>query len=210
MLKQNLESGRIEHKLKTRMAILEAAKKIMSQQADFRLEDVAEEAGISRATIYRYFPNIQVLSLETAIDIQAKTPDELFEMHKKLSVRDQLLKIQKYYIDLALDNERTFRNYLSASLKQENDPGSPNVRGARRVESLKKSLEKVKDKVDPGIYQKLISFSSVIMGFEPIIVAKDVCGYRDPHEIHELLEWGFKKILDSVPELNEPGRTDNK
>ena len=77
MSKPELNKGRVKQKLHTRSVILDAAQKLMKDNKEVTLEDVASEANVSRATVYRYFSNIDLLYRETSLDLQHKSPDEL-------------------------------------------------------------------------------------------------------------------------------------
>ncbi|MEQ9582166.1 MAG: TetR/AcrR family transcriptional regulator, partial [Arenibacter sp.] len=75
MKKEYIQTGRINQKLETRGKMLESAKQLVGQGIDFNLEDVANKAEISRATIYRYYPNVEILSYEVGIDLGTKSPE---------------------------------------------------------------------------------------------------------------------------------------
>mgnify|MGYP001595255558 CR=1 FL=1 len=64
MKDQFLKEGRINQKLQTRSEILKSAQILLNKERQITLEKVAEHAGISRATIYRYFSNIELLTTE--------------------------------------------------------------------------------------------------------------------------------------------------
>ena len=42
------------------------------------LEEIAEEALVSRATAYRYFPSVEALIVEASLDVAVPDADELF------------------------------------------------------------------------------------------------------------------------------------
>lgn len=47
--------------LRTRTAILDAAARILGRRPDAGMAEIAEETGVSRATLYRHFPNRELL-----------------------------------------------------------------------------------------------------------------------------------------------------
>ena len=53
--------AREEMSERTRQAILEAAARVLSRKADAAMSDIAEEARVGRATLYRHFPTRDVL-----------------------------------------------------------------------------------------------------------------------------------------------------
>ena len=53
--------GRPNQRLRTRKDLLEAGLRLSSEGGQPSLEDIAEAAMVSRATAYRYFPNVEAL-----------------------------------------------------------------------------------------------------------------------------------------------------
>tara|TARA_A100000171_G_C2109610_1_gene134295 strand:+ start:284 stop:889 length:606 start_codon:yes stop_codon:yes gene_type:complete len=196
MKREYIQTGRINQKLETRSKILESAKQLVRQGIDFNLEDVANNAEISRATIYRYYPNLEILSYEVGIDIGTKTPEDIIEDLKECSLNDTILGIQNYYNDHAVNNENAFRKYLSAVLTS----ASEKKRGARRNKTLQLAL--MKSDLRPKEKKDLVHFLTILMGIEPLIVAKDVSGL-DNKEFKELMSWGMKLVLKGFFEDKE-------
>ena len=196
MNKFALDKGRVNQKLKTRDAILQAAKSLMTKKKKINLEDVAEQAGISRATVYRYFSNIDLLFLEATLDFEHLSADEIAEQVKDLPLKQGVLFIQNYYNTLALKNETVFRRYLSSALA-ESVNSKKKLRGSRRVSSLQKSLVPFKDELGKDNFNKLINIASVLMGIDALIVTKDVCNMNEA-DGNKLLTWALDAIIDSL------------
>ena len=196
MNKFALDKGRVNQKLKTRDAILQAAKSLMTKKKKINLEDVAEHAGISRATVYRYFSNIDLLFLEATLDFEHLSADEIAEQVKDLPLKQGVLFIQNYYNTLALKNETVFRRYLSSALA-ESVNSKKKLRGSRRVSSLQKSLTPFKDELGKDNFNKLINIASVLMGIDALIVTKDVCNMNET-EANKLLAWALDAIINSL------------
>lgn len=191
-----LTTGRIQQKARTRTKILDSAKEMMHKKASLTLEDVAKEASISRATIYRYYANIDLLITEASLDIHHKSPDELVQEVDKMPLEDRIYYIQAHYNELAQKHELVFRRYLSAVLS-ESITSKEKLRGARRVKSLIKALEPFKKKFDTETFQNLISAASVLMGIDSVIVCKDVCDLNNK-QTNNTLHWALKMILKGI------------
>lgn len=191
-----LSKGRTNQKAQTKAGILDTCKKLMDKKREISLEDVANEAGISRATIYRYYSNIETLMTEASLHIQHKTPDEILQEVENLSFEDRILHVQKHYNQLAQEHEVAFRRYLSAVLA-ESITSKVKLRGARRVQSLNKVLAPFKNKLDGTTYNKLINAASILMGIDPLVVCKDICDL-DNQESTETLEWAMDMILKGM------------
>jgi len=192
MKKNYVQSGRSNQKLGTRNKILDSAQYFLKRGMDFNLEDIAKNAGISRATIYRYFSNIDVLAAEAALDVSTKTPDKIYENLKGELLGDKILEIQDHYNTFTLKNEKLFRKYLSTVL---NTNTIKVKRGARRIRILEMVL--ADSSIDSDEKKKLINLLTILIGIEPMIVAKDVCNLND-EESKELLRWGMNLILQAA------------
>ena len=192
----SLQKGRVNQKIKTRTRILQAAKQLMAKNEKISLEDIAREAKVSRATIYRYFSNIDLLCTETSLDIHHVSPPDLLEEVKELTLEQRILFVQNYYNQLAQDHELLFRRYLSSVLTASVD-SKQKLRGARRAETMNLILDSVGSGLSKTNRKHLKNISTVLMGLDALIVAKDVCGLSN-QETHNTLEWGMKMILKGI------------
>lgn len=192
----SLQEGRINQKFKTRTRILNAAKSLLSKNKPISLEEVAHKAQVSRATIYRYFTNIDLLCTEASLDIHHLSPAELSEKVSGMTLDKRIYFIQNYYNQLAQDHELIFRRYISATLL-ESRGSKKKVRGARRLDTLNLALQPVKAQLTKKDLERLKNISSILMGIDSLIVAKDVCGLSN-EETNETLKWGLEMILKGI------------
>jgi AcrR family transcriptional regulator len=192
----SLNEGRINQKIKTRVQILNAAKTLMSKNKNTSLEEIASEAKVSRATIYRYFPNLELLYNEASLDIHYLSPDALFEKVKDMTLENRIYYIQNYYNQLAQDHELIFRRYLSAVLK-ESIVSKKKIRGARRIDAMNLILESSKNKIPKKELKNLRNLATILMGIDAQIVAKDVCNLTSK-EANQTLKWGIEMILKGI------------
>lgn len=195
MNKKYVDSGRTNQKLETRSKILISAQYYLNNGMEFNLEDIAKRTGISRATIYRYFSNVDILAAEAGLDVSVKSPNTIYEGLEGKEIQEKVLEIQDYYNTLTLDNENLFRKYISAVL----DTTTPTAeRGARRKKTLQLVLQETN--FTDQEKEKLSNLLTLFMGMEPYIVTKDVCGL-DNEESSQLLQWGiyliFKGLMNS-------------
>ncbi|TYA71616.1 TetR/AcrR family transcriptional regulator [Seonamhaeicola marinus] len=194
MNKNYTETGRTLQKQKTRNNILTSAKKLLQKGKDFTLEDIAEDANISRATIYRYYSSVDVLSLEAGLDWQTKSPEEVLEPLNGLNTQQTILGIQDYFNNLAYNNEKAFRKYLSHAITTNSEEGK---RGARRVKTLSLALQNNNLNLSEEDSQKLIVAATTLMGVEALIVTKDVCGLNNETS-KSVLNWALEQMLKGI------------
>lgn len=194
MSKQYIQKGRKTQKLKTRDKILRSTQKLLEKNKDISLEDVAKEAGISRATIYRYYSSIDVLAAEAVLDLNTKSSEDLYDEVAGKDLKEAILSMQDYYNQLTIDNESGFRKYMSVVL---NNDHSDKMRGARRKKSLMMLLENKAQQMSAQDKENLANITTVLMGIEAFVVTKDVCGLNNV-ESKNLLNWGMEKLLESI------------
>lgn len=196
MKKNYLSTGRKEQKLKTRLNILSAAQELLDNNEEITLEKVAEKADISRATIYRYFPNIALLLSEVAINIKTPSIDILLDKVQDMSLEEALLFAQRHYNNLAQENEYAFRNYLSVVLADSIE-GKTYSRGARRP-LLAKAILKTKGKhLKAAEREKLSHALALLCGIESHIVNADV-NKLNRKSSNELLEWMLTTLIKGI------------
>ncbi|WP_420321566.1 TetR/AcrR family transcriptional regulator [Flagellimonas sp.] len=203
MKNRHIESGRKTQKLKTRSRILKAANRLIESGKQVTLDDIAKEANISRATIYRYYSNVDSLSTELVLQLNVPDSDEVLRKISSGSLIDSLLEIQKIYLNFILENEKASRKFLGATLSTTD---SKLERGQNRLTVLRKFFENIKEDIDPKLQSKLINLMVLFMGIESIISTKDVSGL-DNDQSMETLRWGLEMILkgcglDQHPQIN--------
>ena len=194
MNEKYIDTGRINQKHKTRQRIISSAQEFLKQGSDFSLEDVAEHAGISRATVYRYYSKVEILSGEAGLDLSTNDPETIYEQLSNLETEEVILGIQEYYNRLSLDNESAFRKYLSTVIAG----SSPEAkRGARRNKTLKLALSEKEIDLSPSEKEKFAAVATVLMGMEAMIVTKDVCNLNN-QESMDVLQWGLKMLMNGM------------
>ncbi|HMO51379.1 MAG TPA: TetR/AcrR family transcriptional regulator [Kiritimatiellia bacterium] len=196
MSNKKVKPGRENQKWRTRKEILLAAQRLLSSGRSPGLEEVAEEARVSRATIYRYFTNVNQLLLEAPLD--ALTADEAHIL--KGAGKDPVERaacVQAYFHDLVAGREGYFRNFLRAALEQglstgKDRPVSP--RQARRVAAYEEALEPLKDRLAPAPRKRLVHALSALTSIEAFVVFRDVCGLT-PKEAGKTGAWAVRQLL---------------
>ncbi|WP_248723244.1 TetR/AcrR family transcriptional regulator [Seonamhaeicola sp. ML3] len=194
MRKKYIETGRKQQKLKTRNKILASAKNLLRKGTDFTLEQIAEDANISRATVYRYYSSVDILSLEAGLDWQTKPPEAILKPLLDKDIRHKLIGVQDYFNQLTYNHENAFRKYLSHAITSNSDEGK---RGARRVKTLELALENNTLNLSEEDTEKLIVVATALMGVEATIVTKDVCGL-DNETSKTILNWGLDTLLKGI------------
>jgi AcrR family transcriptional regulator len=202
----NLEAGRIEQKRRTRQAILQAALRLIHRGQKPTMTDVAGEAQVGRATLYRYFPSLEALLLEAPLDQRTAAPDALMRGMEDRDAEDRVAKVQQYLYDLAVEHEAEFRMYLRATMDewlQRGDDGEP-LRAGRRLAMLEKALAPHHNALDAADFARLRDALAAMVGLESLVVMRDVCG-RSAEEGREIMEWAVRTLVAAAITGARPG-----
>ncbi|MGZ4299837.1 MAG: TetR/AcrR family transcriptional regulator [Solirubrobacteraceae bacterium] len=188
-------------KLRTRQALLAAARELVGQGKAPTVAEAADAASVSRATAYRYFPTQEALLVEVPLDVAAPTVQSLFSgPAAPQDPEDRAALVQNALYDLARDHEAEFRLFLRNSLLRAlDDPdgtGDP-FRGARRSVLLDTALAPLAQELRPEGITRLKTALSILVGVESMIVLRDVL--RLSHdEARAAGEWAVRAMIQTA------------
>lgn len=190
---------RIQQKARTRADLLAAARDLAAAGREISIPAVAEAAGISKATAYRYFSDPGTLAVEASLDIKVASAEELLE--GRTDVRSRVHAVTDYYRAFGRDNEPAFRKFLG-KLMEEWAPDRKNpTRGARRIPVLEEALSPVRDRMDADDFDDLVLMLAACgTGFEQHVAMADVCGL--PTEEADRLG---RLVVDALLDRHLPG-----
>ena len=161
-------TGRVGQKGRTRDALVAAARELLALGGAPTVESVAEAAGISRTTAYRYFSSTDDVLRAAPPEIELSTllpPDAPQDVETRLGlVLDQHFRIIREW-------EPQLRASLAVSLR----PGSaaPPLRGGRAITWVADALSPLSDSLD--VRDLAVRIRSVA-GIEPFVWLVDVAG----------------------------------
>jgi len=194
------EAGRPNQKSRTRKDLLEAASRLMKQGRRPTLEEVAEEALVSRATAYRYFPSADALMVEAPLDGATPDPDDLFGDNSSDDAIERVELVNAAIDDVITANEQALRLMLAHSLQRgansEGGTGFP-ARQNRRAALIESALAPARDQFDPAVTQRLANALALIIGTESMVVLKDVL-QLDAAEAAEVKRWAIRALIDAA------------
>ncbi len=194
------QTGRPNQKMRTRKQLLRAASELLAAGKTPTLEDVAEAALVSRATAYRYFPNIEALLVEAALDINLPEPEQLFAGEKSEDPVARLQHAETAMHDMVLANERALRmmmvHALQRSLHGAAEADAP-TRQNRRTPLIDAALAPARKEFKPGDLAMLRKALALVMGTEAMLVFKDVLRVDDA-EARRVKRWAIKALVDAA------------
>lgn len=190
-----MTKGRTSQKERTRRAILDGARQLLSEGAPVTVAAAAERHGVSKATAYRYFSDPDILVSEAMLDIEVKSYEDI--TRNANSLRERLLAINLYFLDLALENEMGFRQFLGRTLTV-SASGTDNVRrGARRISMYRQALAEDDGGLSRTDQDALVRALAPATGIEAMTALLDVAG-AEPEQAREAVSTMTLAILDRL------------
>ncbi|MFN4230075.1 TetR/AcrR family transcriptional regulator [Parvibaculum sp.] len=190
--------GRENQKRRTRKDLLVAASRLLQQGRKPSLEEIAEEAFVSRATAYRYFPNVDQLLIEAALDVATPDPEALFAEEESGDPARRLLMADDALQKMVRENEPQLRMMLAKSLEASLG-GMQDVppRQNRRVPLIEAALEPMRGEMKNATRRTLVHALALLFGTEANIVCKDVLQIGDK-EADRIRRWAMQALLDAA------------
>lgn len=182
---------------RTRKLMLDTAVGLMQQGATPSVSDVAEAAGVSRATAYRYFPS-QAALVHAMVD--AALGPILEWTSDSADAEARVTELLSATMPRILEFEATFKAALKLSLEQwaKSRAGTlgeepPFTRG-HRVELLQAALSPLRQTLPPRQFQRLARALSLVYGLEVLVVLKDIWGLGF-EESHDTAIWAAQALV---------------
>jgi AcrR family transcriptional regulator len=199
-------AARANQRRRTRKDLLEAAARLMQQGRRPSLEEIAEAALVSRATAYRYFPNVEALLLEASVDVAVPGPEALFGAGAGADggggpaggLAERLDRVDAALHAVTVANEAALRMTLSQSVLRALAPedGAVPVRQDRRTPLIEAAIEGADDGVegaDPAKLDLLAKAAALIVGPEAMVVSWDVL-QLDEAEARRVKRWALRAL----------------
>jgi AcrR family transcriptional regulator len=182
---------------RTRKLMLDTAIGLMQQGGTPSVSDVAEAAGVSRATAYRYFPS-QAALVHAVVD--AALGPILEWTSDSADAEARVADLLSMTMPRIVEFEATFKAALKLALEQwaRNQAGTlgeeqPFTRG-HRVELLQAAISPLRRTLPPQAFQRLAHALSLVYGLEVLVILKDMWGLGDD-ETQEVAQWAAGALV---------------
>jgi AcrR family transcriptional regulator len=188
-------TGRTAQKMRTRKALVEAARALIATGATPTVEDAAAEAGISRTTAYRYFPNQRDLLVAAYPETELRS---LLGAHPPDDVTDRLDLVVRAYLDRTIEHEAASRAALRLSLEVDGaHRENLHLRQGRVITWVKEALEPLSGRLSEEALTRLVYAIRAASGIEALVWLCDVAGLsRD--EAKEVMLWSAHALLRAI------------
>jgi AcrR family transcriptional regulator len=205
------EGGRAAQRRRTRQAIVAATAELLARgRTTPSVAEVAEAAEVSRRTVYMYFPTLEQLLVDAALlSVARQTVDvalDAVDAEEDVEVRVEAMAraVQRLFAS----TEQQGRTLMRLTAGGGGGGGARGAsaahppRGYRRVEWIERALAPVRAKLKPARFEQLVSALSMVIGWEAMIVERDVRGLSLT-EAEDVSAWAARALVRAT--LQEAG-----
>jgi AcrR family transcriptional regulator len=188
---------RTNQRYRTRKDLIEAAGRLMKDGHKPSLEEVAEAARVSRATAYRYFPNIEALLAEAPLEIVSPDWKRLFDGDQSVDPEERVDRAEAAMHRLVYENEAAIRLMLSAALTRAARDGVDQevpYRQNRRTPLIEAALAPARSRFKQRSYGRLRAALAMIFGSESMVVFRDVLRL-DEKTARDVKSWAVRALV---------------
>jgi AcrR family transcriptional regulator len=187
------------HRAREFRRLLDEAVRLVRRGHIPSVAEVAQRAGVSRATAYRYFRSrsklVSAVIAEALGPVRRAVPqqgDAKQRLHELLDRTYSRFAEYEPHMRAALQLALEHRALETAGLLEE----EPFRRG-QRTEILATTLQPLKKRMKPRTYQRLLKALAVVYGIEPMIILKDICQATD-RETEAVVRWMMDALVDAA------------
>ena len=196
------ETGRFRQRRRTRAAIVAAAAELLQQGRTPSINDIAEAADVSRRTVYLYFPTLDQLLLDATLGVLSQTPvDEAIDAsdvdgHDARERVDAMVRALASMANETLPLGRSLIRLTVAPGDTDETDNAPR-RGYRRVGWIERALEPLRPQLAPAEFERLVSSLAMVVGWEALIVLRDLRGLSPDEQLQTTL-WAARSLIDAA------------
>jgi AcrR family transcriptional regulator len=189
-----LASGRTRQKQRTRDQLIAAARELITAGDTPRVEQVAEAAGISRPTAYRYFASQAELLAAAYPETGATSalPDP-----PPTAVDERAAAVARFVIDRVQESEPQQRAMLRLSLGDV--PHELPLRQGRVIPWFVEALEPMVESIGGDSVHRLALALRAACGIETRVWLSDIAGLT-PAEVSALQQWMVEALVKQALE----------
>ena len=194
------ESGRFRQRRRTRAAIVAAAAELLRAGHTPSMTEVAEAADVSRRTAYLYFPTIEQLLLDATVGMLSQTRvDEAIEAADTPDgdATERVAAMIWALGDVSAETMALGRSLIRLTVEAPpaaGDGATAPRRGYRRIAWVERSLEPLRDQLDPAAFERLVSALAMVVGWEALVVLQDLRGLAPGDQVETSL-WAAGALI---------------
>jgi AcrR family transcriptional regulator len=195
-----LHTGRTNQKVRTRDALIAAARRLLAEGMTPTIEEAAAEASVGRTTAYRYFPNSRALLTATYPQIEERS---LLGADPPEDPLARLEIMAESFTRHLLEHEPELRAQLRLALEGEGAGGeSLPFRRGRRIRWIEDALSPLRGRMPERELGRLVLGIGATLGIEVLVWLTDMAGLSR-EEAAEVMRTNARTLLRSALERLE-------
>jgi AcrR family transcriptional regulator len=187
----DLSSGRSRQKLRTRDALLSAARRLVAEGKSPTVEAAAAAASISRTTAYRYFRNQAEILAAAHPETMTRS---LLPARAPSNPAERLEAVVREICQLVLDTEAQQRTMLRLSLEGKVPRGRLVLRQGRAIAWLEDALAPLRSRLPRAKIRRLVLAIRSAIGIEALVWLTDVAGLSRAEAV-KTMRWSADALL---------------
>jgi hypothetical protein len=194
--------GRINQKLRTRRALIEATRELVRRGERPTVTKAAKLALVSDATAYRYFPDQSSLVREAMFVLWTGPEAALAGVPDDASLADRVAAAAEAMMRFVIVNEIAVRSVMGLSLLRsvEGDVGRSEARAMRpgyRLALIDAALRPFAPKLGAERVRRLRTSLTAVIASEMLVALKDHCDSSD-EEVIETVVWTARAVVEAA------------
>lgn len=166
--------------------------RLLAEGRNPSVDEIAAAADVSRRTVYMHFPTLDQLLLDAAVG--AMTTDEIDAALAEETSDDAAVRVDtlaRALTDLSPQTLPLGRKIIRLTV---DSPESGQRRGYRRIGWIERAVEPLRDRLSDEQYERLVSALALVLGWEALIVLRDVRGLS-PDEEADVTSWAARALV---------------
>ncbi|MEU9397494.1 TetR/AcrR family transcriptional regulator [Streptomyces sp. NPDC048324] len=171
-----MSTGRSNQKMRTRTAIVDAARQLIGTGGEVTMPAIARAALVSEATAYRYFPDLPSLISEALAGVWPPPADALAPVADSADPVERIAFACEFLLRGILARQGAVRAMISATItRPETVTNRPGVRFGL-IDHALLPLEDTLARTDPEAFAQLKRDLAVVVSAEALFTLTDLCG----------------------------------
>jgi AcrR family transcriptional regulator len=193
--------GRSAQKIRTRDALIAAARDLVAAGITPTIEEAAAAAAISRTTAYRYFSNKRALLLAAHPETAATS---MLPANPPQDPAARLDAVVGNFSAMILDTEMQQRTMLRLSLESEGaERDALPLRQGRAIAWIAEALDSLRGDLSDEQFRQLVLSVHATIGIEALVWLVDVAGLSRNDAVM-LMRWSAQALLQQATAIPPP------
>ena len=175
-------AGKARQRRRTRHAIVAATQRLLGAGSTPSVSEIADEADVSRRTVYQHFTTLSQLLLDAVVGslAEAAVGDALNEVEPTGSPNERVTAMVRAISELNTETLSLGRSLIRLTVEHPPTPDGAPVRGYRRIGWIEEALSPLRPSLDDASFERLVSGLAMVVGWEALIVLEDIRGLDLP------------------------------